>query len=162
MPGHPGVAVQGVQQFEPGLRPADLGERYRAVERDHRVGGDTFEDLVQQVHLTPVRVLGGTGVGVSRGDRRLELVGTELRAGHRLTDQGGALGDQLAVPPFPVLFGERDQVTARRGPRGAPGVGQQHQREQPGHLPVGGQLPADHAGEADRLAREVGALQVAA
>jgi hypothetical protein len=41
-------------------------------------------------------------------------------------------------------------------------VGQQHQREQPGHLAVLGQLRVHHPGQPDRLAREVGTVQIAA
>jgi hypothetical protein len=72
--GHPGVAVQRGQQAEAGLGAADLGQGDRAVERDHWVGRDAFEDLVQRVQLPPVGVLGPRGLGMDRGDGRLELV----------------------------------------------------------------------------------------
>jgi hypothetical protein len=38
-----------------------------------------------------------------------------------------------------VLFGQRDQLAVRAGAGRAPGVVQQHQREQPGDLAVLGQ-----------------------
>ncbi len=42
------------------------------------------------------------------------------------------------------------------------GVCQQHQREEPGHLAIPGQLRMHHPGQPDRLTRQVGAVQLAA
>ena len=69
-------------------------------------------------------------------------------------DQRDALGDRAAVPARAVLLGERDAARRRRPVRaGAAGVGQQHQREQPGDLAVVGQQPVQLAGQPDRLVR---------
>ena len=57
----------------------------------------------------------------------------------------------------PVLLVERDQLARRPGPRRAPRVGQQHQRQQPRDLAVVRQERVDGARQADRLARQVGA-----
>ena len=73
-----------------------------------------------------------------------------------------SLRDELPVPSAPVLLGQRDERAVPGGPRRAPGVGEQHQREQPGGLRVVGQQPAQQAGQPDSLAGQVGALQVLA
>ena len=67
-----------------------------------------------------------------------------------------ALGDQRRVPGAAVLLVERDQLAARRDPGGAAGLGEEHQRQQPGHLAVVRQQGADQAGEPDRLGGQVG------
>ena len=69
------------------------------------------------------------------------------------------LGDGRRVPAAAVLLGERDQRAVRAGPRRTAGVGQQHQREQPGDLAVVGQALAQLPGQADRLARQLDPMQ---
>jgi hypothetical protein len=162
MPGHPLVVVEGGQQGQPGLRALRLGEGNRPVEGDHRVGRDPFQDEVGGVHLRPVGLLGGGRVGVGGGDRRLQLVRPQGRGGQRRLRQLGALVDQRPVPADAVLLVQRHQVAGRRRARLPAGVGQQHQREQPGHLAVVRQLRVHHPGEPDRLAGEVGAVELAA
>ena len=54
----------------------------------------------------------------------------------RAVEQRGALGDQRPVPAGPVLLGQRDQLAAGAGAGRPAGVGEQHQREQAGHLGV--------------------------
>ncbi|OIJ90076.1 hypothetical protein BIV25_32790 [Streptomyces sp. MUSC 14] len=162
MPGHPPVAVQAGQQVQPGPRSLGLGERDRAVQGDHRVGRDSLQDQIQGVHLRPVGFLGGARVGVRGGDRGLELVRAQVQCGQRRLHQVQALIDQRAVPPLAVLFGQRYQVAGRCRPCLAAGVSEQHQREQPGHLAVLGQLRVHRPGQPDRLAGEVGADQLGA
>jgi hypothetical protein len=77
---------------------------------------------------------------------RLQLVGPGRAAAERAGDQGHALGDAGGVPQAAVLFGHRDQVAVRAGARRAPRVGEQHEREQPGHLAVIGQQAVHDAG----------------
>ena len=92
-------------------------------------------------------------------DRRLELVLAHRALLHGAVEQGEPLGDQRPVPQRAILLGQRDQLAVGVGPRGAPGVDQQHQREQPGHLGVVGQQPLHDPGQPDRLRRQLGALQ---
>ena len=61
----------------------------------------------------------------------------DLPARQHRGDQPGPLLDLPGVPPGPVLLGERHQVAVAVGARVAAGVGQQHQRQQPGRLVVG-------------------------
>jgi hypothetical protein len=84
-------------------------------------------------------------------DRRLQLVGA-----HRPGRQGGlqqpdTLGDGCPVPQRPVLVGQRHQRAVGAGAGGPTGVGEQHQRQQPGHLAGRGQVPVQLAGQVDRL-----------
>ena len=64
-------------------------------------------------------------------------------------------GDQRRVPRPAILLVEGDQFTGRRNPRGAAGLGEEHQRQQPGDLTVVGQEGADLASEPDRLRGQV-------
>src|SRR6266536_1117556 len=66
-----------------------------------------------------------------------------------------ALGDQRRVPGPTVLLVECDQFAARRNPGGAAGLGEEHQRQQPGHLTVVRHEGADQASEPDRLGGQV-------
>ena len=77
-------------------------------------------------------------LGVHGGDGGLELVGAERSAGEGLEDQGGSLLDGGGVPESPVLLVDPDQALVRSGPGLAPGLGEQHQREQPSDLAVVG------------------------
>ena len=65
------------------------------------------------------------------------------------------LGDQRRVPGPAILLVERDQLAARRDPGGAAGLGEEHQRQQPGHLAVLRQELADQPREPDRLGGQV-------
>jgi hypothetical protein len=77
------------------------------------------------------------GEGVHRVDRSEDLVATRSQlCGQALAHQPMALGDQRRVPGPTVLVVEGDQFAARRNPGGAAGLGEQHQRQQPGHLTV--------------------------
>jgi hypothetical protein len=96
---------------------------------------------------------------VDGGDGRLQLVGAGRPAGQGAADQVHALGDLCGVPPAPVLFGHGDQLTVRAGPRRPAGVGQQHEREEPGHLTVFGEQPVHEPGQPDRLGGQLGTVQ---
>ncbi len=53
-----------------------------------------------------------------------------------LANQLVALGDKRRVPVRAVLLVEGNQFAACRNPGGPAGLGEEHQREQPGHLAV--------------------------
>ena len=75
------------------------------------------------------------GLVVHGGDRCLQLVGAGAALGEGGGDQCGALIDLGPVPAGAVLLGERDQAyTVLRGACGPARVGEQHEREQAGHL----------------------------
>ena len=94
---------------------------------------------------------------MDRGDRRLELVRTRLVAAQAGPDEFVALVDEAAIPARPVLVGEADQRPVGTGPRRSPGLGEQHQGEEPnGFGFVGHQLDQDVA-EPDCFARQVDA-----
>src|SRR5829696_8706131 len=61
------------------------------------------------------------------------------------------LGDQRRVPGPTVLLVKGDQFAARRNPGGAAGLGEEHQRQQPGHLTVLRHEGTDQASQPDRL-----------
>jgi hypothetical protein len=76
-------------------------------------------------------------------------------SGEALAHQPVALGDQRRVPGPTVLFVEGDQFAPRRDPGGAAGLGEEHQRQQPGCLTVVRQERTDQAREPDRLGGQV-------
>jgi hypothetical protein len=72
--------------------------------------------------------------GVDRGE---DLVAPRSHpGGQALAHQPVTRGDQCRVPGPAILLIEGDQFAARRDPGGAAGLGEEHQREQPGHLTV--------------------------
>ena len=120
----------------PAARTVHHGDGDGAVERHHRVVRDALAarrrargSAASRCPSTPA------ASSWTRGDRRLQLVGADRRRARapRCTSVD-ALGDRRPVPAAAVLLGERDQLAVRAGARGAAGVGQQHQREQPGDL----------------------------
>jgi hypothetical protein len=89
-----------------------------------------------------------------RRDRGLDRVRSRASAGERALDQLRAVGDLLAVPERPVLVGQQDELSRRRGARRAPGFLQQHEGEQAHGLGLRQQLD-QQAPEPNRLARQV-------
>ena len=70
-----------------------------------------------------------------------------------------ALRDQRSVPAGTVLLVERDQLPVP-DPSLTPSLDQHHQAEQPGHLGLVGELPAQGPRQPDRLRRELRANRV--
>jgi hypothetical protein len=100
---------------------------------------------------------------VHGADRREDLVATRSHpCGQALAHQPVALGDQRGVPGTAVLFDEGDQFAARRNPGGAAGLGEEHQRQQPGHLTVLRHEGTDQACDPDRLGGQVVAYGIGA
>ncbi len=94
------------------------------------------------------------------GDGGLKLVGADRAARQDGLDQGHAFGDGRRVPEAAILLGQRDQLAVWTGAGRPAGVGQQHQGQQAGDLAVVWQQVADDPRQPDRLAGQVGALQV--
>src|SRR4029453_14946399 len=106
--------------------------------------------------LRPVGVAYVAGGGVHGVDRCEDLVATRSHpGGQALAHQPMTLGDQRRVPGPTVLLVESDQLAARRNPGGAAGLGEEHQRQQTGHLTVLPHEGADQASEPDRLGGQV-------
>lgn len=156
----PGLVREGVEQHQTGLRTVPHRHRRGAVDRDDRRGRQGGQDVVERDDLRPV---GGGDVGglvVQRGDRGLHAVRARRATGQRHGHESGALGDESAVPACTVLVREQNHRALRPGPGVAARVGQQHQGEQPGHLPLTGQQPVQDPGQPESLVGEVRTLQV--
>ena len=134
----------------------------RVVERHHRVVRHPLEQAVERQDLRPVRVLGARRLVVHGGNRRLQLIRADRAARQRRRDQRDAFRDRPPIPQRAILLVERNQLAVSAGSRAAAGVGQQHQRQQPGDLAVGRQQMMDRPGEPNRFVRQVAALQVGA
>lgn len=93
------------------------------------------------------------------GDGGLHPVRPGRPAGQRPDDQGPPLLDHRPVPAPPVLVLQEHRLALRPGPRVAPGVDEQQQREEPGALPLGGQQAAQYPGQPDRLLGQVEPLE---
>ena len=80
MTGYPVVAFEGSQEVESGLRSVHHGHRDGLVQRDHGVGRESDQQLVEEHDLPPVRVLCASRLVVDRSDRGLNLVGPDPRS----------------------------------------------------------------------------------
>ena len=151
----PGVGPKTLDQFEAGPGPGDHADGDGVVERDDRVVVQAEQDAVEGDDLGPVGRLGALGLVVDGGDRRLELVWPGRPARKGGGDERDPLLDGTPVPQAAVLLrhGDERPVGGRAGP--VPGVDEEHQREQPGHLAVVGQRRVERPGEADRLLGQV-------
>ena len=105
------------------------------IERHHRIVRHALEQAIQRQDLRPVGILGARRFVVDGRDRGLQLIRADRTLGERVADERDALRDGIPVPQRSILFRERDQLAVRPGPRRAPGIGQQHQRQQSGDLP---------------------------
>ena len=74
-------------------------------------------------------------------------------------DQRQPVGDLRLVPLAAILVLEQNNVAIRGRARGAAGVVQQHEGEQPGDRRAPGQQFLEQPAKADRLAREILAHQ---
>ncbi|KZM76648.1 hypothetical protein A0J59_20105 [Cellulosimicrobium sp. I38E] len=162
--GQPVARRQGVveagEEGEARAGAVDHGDRDRAVERDVRARVEALEHQVEREDPLPVRRVRARCLRVQRRDRRLHLVRPDEPVGERRGDDPDALDDLGVVPAGPVLLGERHELAARAGPGAAPGVREEHEREQPRDLRVVRQQRVHRPGQADRLAGQVRAPQV--
>ncbi len=83
-------------------------------------------------------------------------------SGERVGHERHALLYGFLVPEAAILLGERDQGAVGQGAGRAPGVREQHERQEPRRLAVVGQQPAEGTGQPDRLAGELRAPEVGA
>ncbi|KLL96084.1 hypothetical protein NJ76_19475, partial [Rhodococcus sp. IITR03] len=97
---------------------------------------------------------------MQRGYRGLHSVRAGWSSGERGDHQCAALLDHRAVPSGAVLRVEQHHGAGWIGARVSAGVDEQHQREQPAHLPFRRHQAVQDAREADCLLGEVGALQM--
>ena len=156
---HAIVGVQCAEHRETRSRSVDHRDGDRPIERHDGAGRDLLEHVVQGEDLRPVRLVIARRFVVDRGDRRLELIRPDRCPAEGVADDPDALLDLRPVPQGAVLFGEGDQGAVRGGPRRAPGIGQQHERQQPGDLAVLGQESSEQAREPDRLRGQVCPVQ---
>jgi hypothetical protein len=158
--GHdPLVGGEAVEQVQPGAGAARHGHRDSMVQCCYRVTGDLQQQLVQGNDLRPVRVGRRGRFVVDRSDGCLQLVGPGRSLVQSAGQQRHAFADECGVPLGAVLLGHRDRFPGWAGACRAAGVGEQHQRQQPGHLGVAGQQPVQDAGQPDRLDGQVRADQ---
>jgi hypothetical protein len=105
------------------------GGGYGLVQQHHRVVGPALEQAVQREDLRPVGVLDTRRLIVNRRNGGLELVRAGRAAAESIGNERDPFLDDARVPQGPVLLVRRDQLAARAGPCGTPGVGEQHERE---------------------------------
>ncbi len=95
-------------------------------------------------------------------DGGLQLVRPDRVLAERSFEQADALRDLGRVPQVAALVGERDRESLVVRSCTAAGVGQQHEREQARGLRLIRQQLVQHPRQPDRLAGEVGAVEVGA
>ncbi len=131
----------------------------RAVQRDNGRRPPMGEHVVERGDLTPVRRAHIWGFGVQRGDGCLYLQRTRPPLGKGLLDECESFGDRVAVPAAPVLLLERCLCPVRVDARVAPGVVQEHQRQQASRLGLVGQEVEQQTPEPDRLVAQLSAYE---
>ena len=92
-------------------------------------------------------------------DRRLDLVRTRPAGRDGPVDEGAPLLDGRLVPARAVLVLEQHEVAALADAGIAPGVMEQHQRQQPGRLGLVGEQRDHDPCQADRLGAQLAADQ---
>ena len=152
------IAIELLEEREPFGRSPRHRDRHRVVQRDHRVVGHTHEHAVERDDLRPVRVVGARGFVVHRRDRGLQEIRAHRAARHRVGHELHALRDRFLVPERSILLVERDDLAVRSRSRGAPRVGEEHEREEAAHLAAVREELVRRAREADRFTREIHAL----
>src|SRR6202041_36968 len=80
-------------------------------------------------------------------------------ARHRLGHEPHAFRDRLLVPEGSILLVERDNLAVRSRSRGAPSIGEQHEREEAAHFGAVRERLVRSARKADGFTREVHALE---
>jgi hypothetical protein len=151
-----------VEAIDPGqalLRAARHRQGHRRVELDHGARLLVQQAGVERRDLLPVGGLRMPGLGVERGDRRLQLVRPAATPAERRLQGRQALGDRVALPAPAVLLLERHERAGGIDPGGPPRIVQEHQGEQALRFRLLGQQLDQQPAEADRLAAEVGANQ---
>ena len=126
----------------------------REVELDDRGRVHPGEGRVERRDLRPVRVGRRRGLVVERRDRRLELIRAGPAGRERPLHEGAALADPSGVPARPILVVEQDELALRADPGLAPGVVEEHQRQQPDASGSSGSNDDHDPGQPDRLDRE--------
>jgi hypothetical protein len=119
---------------QPGEWAVDLADRDRAAERGNRIAGELEEFVVPGENLRSVGFSGGAGVVVQLGDGAPDLVLAAPVASQGCLQDAHAFGDLGFVPSCASLLVEGDECAVLVGARGAAGMVQQHQRQQPGGL----------------------------
>ena len=140
------VERQTLQQLEAAFGSLRHGDGDRAIQLDDRGRRVALELRVEEGDFTPV----GLRLGVKRGDRGLELVGTRPTPGDRLVERRLPGLDLVPIPERPVLLVEQDDRAV--GNAGvAARVLQQHERQQAEGLGLVGHQDRERAGESDGL-----------
>src|SRR5258708_3841189 len=129
-----GPLVQAGKQGEASAWPAGHCCGGGPGKPHHRGSGPGFEQIVEGQDLGPVGGGAGGGLVVEGCDGCLQLVLASVSPAQRPGDQDHSLGDEVPVPAGAILFGEGDQLAAGTAAGGAPGIGEQHQGEQPARL----------------------------
>ena len=130
--------VHGRQGGRTRGRTVGLTDRDRPVELHYRAPGQPEQLVVPADDLHPVGLLGPERIGVQSRDGGLRLELAEPVPRECGLQHGDAFGDEPGVPERAVLLGERDQFAVGPGPGRTTRVVQEHQRQQPGGLLVGG------------------------
>ena len=146
----------GIGDLETRLGAARFCHRDRPVQLNHGRAGKAGELSVQRCDLRPVARL----VGMEGGDRRLHDVDAATVQRKSALEHGLPGGDLRRIPERAVLLVEQDELAVPEA-RLAPGVVQQHHRQQPVHLGLVGHQLGECAAEPEGLGGQVSATPVA-
>ena len=145
------VPIEAIDPGQALLRAARHRQRHGRVELDHRARLLVQQAGVERRDLLPVGGVRLLGLGMERGDRRLQLVRAATPPSQRRLQRRHALGDRVPLPAAAVLLLERHQRAGGIDPGRAPGVVQQHQGEQALCFRLLGHQLHQEPAEADRF-----------
>src|SRR5260370_47898 len=120
-----------VDMLQSGLWAIAHGNGHGTIEMGYRRRVNSHQLVVKRNNLPPVGRSGRFRFSMNGRDRSLQRVSTEAAGVQGLLHQGPSLRDLLPVPERAVLIVQQNQLSGRRGSRGATGFLEQHQGKQP-------------------------------
>ena len=156
-----GIVVERREPLEADAGAVHHGGGDGLAEPHHRALRDLHEHAIEGEDLRPVGGVRARGLVVHGRDGGLDLIRTDNSARQRRAHEGHALLDLGSIPERAILLIERDELPVRSRSRGAPRIGEQHQRQEAAHLRHVGERAPEEPREADGFVREVAPNEIA-
>jgi hypothetical protein len=127
------LRVQGVHEFEAAFRALRHPNSSGTIQGNHGRWIDALENAVELRDLRPVCVSGCRSLAMKSRDGRLNCEWTDV-AIQSLLDEGQSFVDLRAVPAATILILEQHKFAGSIEAGVAPGIVEEHEREQTGGL----------------------------
>ncbi len=157
------IRPQPVHQRQSGFRPVREPDRDSPVQPDHGRRQEPFQCLVKCRDPPPVGLLRGSRLGVADRDGRLQHVRPGCFSGTRGTGpqhRRETPVDQQPIPFPPILFVQRDRLSAGADPGGGAGLLNFHQRDESVHFRIIGRGFRQQSPQPQRFQAQAGPHQI--